>query len=192
MENIVTPTQFNSSYYPVYYKGKFSDTIKIGERCCAYYHCFPQEPYYEINDLAFPDSNNFKLFVDTSIHVLYKDEFMSFDRKKGDFIVDSIRYYNAYIIFAYNLSDTLLYAGHGNNLSYVYMEYLNESGVWKQLNELMRGCGTDLRDFVLFPNEIMAAKYIPNSNGRLAQCRLTWDYMGQKIYSNTFYDRVPQ
>lgn len=190
LDNKITPANFNSAHYPVYYKGKFSDTIKIGNVCCANFACFPQEPYYEIYDLPFPDTTRFELFVDTSKHLIYKDDFKSFDRKKEDRIIDSTRYYKAYAIFVYNLSDTLLYAGSGNRLSYVYMEYLNQNGVWAQANKFIPECPSSLRDFVLLPREIMVAKYIRNDIGKYTKCRLVWDYNSEKVYSNVFYDYV--
>lgn len=184
-------------YYPVYYLGKPTDTIRLGLRQIDR-RAYLTKDYSRVKYFLLPGPGKMTIFVDTSVpvsHVAYFEHIderylEKYDPKYRTSILDSVNYIKAFPILVQNTCDSMLLLGSFNDIQMV-RQVKNPNGVWVDIeNPIEHGCATGARDLVLEPKEIAIAKVLRYQGDYPATCRLKFMGRGEPVYSNTFTDMI--
>jgi len=176
--------------FPIYYIGKESDTIKIGE-------WYKGKRLKWVNDVTSYRTRNYSgvtlsLVVDTSIKTTIKSEYYS---EKWELVRDSTRHYSSFLLTIKNISDSTIYLGISFSLIYLNREIKDSAGKWIKIDESIDKaaiCGTGQPHVLLKPGEILLAKVQRYKGDFVTDCRFVFGYGNNFVYSNTFKDSVDE
>ena len=179
-----------NGYYPVYYLGKFSDTIRLGNRTIPKYEV-DSEKHSRLEDFTSPDSIKMRIIVDTTFSLSYTEFYEKFDEKQKRNVVDSTKSYKAIPILIYNQSNSIIPVGWSNKVGYMVRQIKNDKGEWIDIETpIDYYCLTGARLLIIEPKQMMVAKLIRHNGNVQAICRLKFANFGGTVYSNTFIDFI--
>lgn len=183
----------NQGFYPIFYIGKQTDTIKIGEKPIFEWN-YKQKEYSYSKDFA--DSTEIKIVVDTTCSINYTAYYWHYSHEIEEKIIDSTQTFKAHPIFVYNLSDSLIKLGIYNHLGNTVRQAQNEQGIWVDIETPIRYfCGVSARDVIVEEKQILVAKLLRYKGDFKTACRLKLTTNGfpninHTVYSNTFIDYI--
>lgn len=179
-----------SGYYPIYYIGKTVDTIYIGKRKIQGLN-HEQKDYSTYSNFTWPDSNKMEITIDTSFSLTNYSYYSHFTNNGEKEHIDSIKTNLCLAIFIRNNCDSLLSIGSFSELGHTLRQAKNESGNWIDIETpIQYFCGTNARELVLEPDEMLLAM-LPRYKGDFkTECRLKFEYWQHTVYSNVYYDWI--
>jgi hypothetical protein len=172
------------AYFPIYYIGERKDTISLPKVPISTFYVKGRDAKYDTakNWASYP---NMTIVVDTSFHLIHTSHFGHYNNNSEE-IIDSVVYYQAFPVFLYSHSDSLLLVGSHNIVRWMITETQNQNGDWIEIEEPIRDlCGTGQRDIVLEPHCVLVAKVLRYSDAGKT-LRLKFKHHNAVIYSNTF------
>ncbi len=177
-----------TSYYPIFYIGKQTDTIYLGCQISRYTQGYRES----LRDSTLANLTDVSIAVDTSFKLGYTYNFEHYDEKQKRDVLDSTKTYPATAIIVRNNSDSLFYAGIFAELGFTVMQAKNELGKWVDIEkEYLYFCGTGARKLIIEPKQIMIAKLIRYKGDFTTSCRLKFSqFNGQTLYSNVFINTI--
>lgn len=178
--------EFDSCYpygfYPVFYIGKVKEKYNFG-----FDRLSPLRFPYQHVHAVLPDSNNVYAVADPNAKTTFKEVYYGSDNFART--IDSINYFNAFLVFIHNKSDSFLYLGQ--IVTFIREAYINNS--WIPIEKrLPVFCGFNPKYIVIEPHGVAILKGLKYNGDLFAKCRLKYsDYSGKHIfYSNIFYDFI--
>lgn len=174
------------SGYPIYYNGRLTDTIAIGD---VYRNHVMQrlDGYYN----RFYNNKTLRLFVDTSVISSTRVEYGRYDTSA--IIIDSTKFFSSWLLTVENISDSALYMGRTRSLFFMWREAKNSKGDWVKIEKHMGDLGLCLSSqpvTYLKPHEIILSKVKRYKGDYITDCRLVFGRGNNLAYSNTFRDAV--
>jgi hypothetical protein len=181
-------------FYPVFYIGKQTDTIKLGQEAIFEWNYQQKSyPYYK----NFADSTEIKIIVDTTFSLNYTEYYKHYSEKEGKKIIDSTKTFKAYPIFVYTLGYLLIYVGKYNHFGHTVRQAKNEQGIWVDIETpISYFCDTNARDVVIEEKQVLIAKLLRYKGDFKTLCRLKFTTKNSflnieyNVYSNTFIDYI--
>lgn len=181
-------------FYPIFYVGKQTDTIKLGQEAIFEWNCQQKEYTYH---RKFADSTEIKIVVDTTFSLNYTIYYKHYSEKESKKIIDSTQTFKAYPIFVYNLTDFLIHLGTHNHLGKTVRQAKNEQGIWVDIETpISYFCGTGARDVVIEEKQVLVAKLLRYKGDFKTPCRLKFTTKNPflnipcTVYSNIFIDYI--
>jgi len=187
---LLYPNDLREGYFPIYYIGKVTDTIRLG-KSTIFSRKTGDIDYSKSIAYESLDSTKMRIVVDTSLSLSHAIDYLHFDEEQKEAIVDSTKIYKAFPIYIYNTCDSTIPVGHRAELGRTIRQVKNEQGKWVDLEgSISYGCLFNSRLLLIEPGEIAVAK-LPRHQGDFeVLCRLKFTYFKGQIYSNTFTDFI--
>lgn len=177
-------------YYPIYYIGKPTDTICLGQEKISGYS-YGQKDYSKAKNYTLADSTKLKIYVDTSFSLAHTVYYSHYAEKEDKRIVDSTKSFKTFIVFVHNQCDSLISVGIFSELGHTVRQVKDEQGNWKDIEAPIRYfCGTGARDIIIEPGQMLVAKLLRYNGDYKAECRLKYSRGKSTVYSNTFTDYI--
>jgi len=183
------------AFYPVYFIGEQLDTFHLGAQPISMFsNKLLEDKYRSIINWTFPDQAKMRIRVDTHFDLTHQvSSYHSNTESSDEQKVESIKNHKAFPVFIYNDSDSIFSVGSHNAVGYLIREAKNRQGQWAPLESPTRYyCGTNKRDLVLEPKQVLIAKLIRHQGAYKTECRLKFTKWGHSIYSNPFVDFIDE
>jgi hypothetical protein len=177
-------------YFPVYYIGRLSDTIRLGPRKIFRYSN-RQKDYSSFRNFAIADSSKLRIKVDTAFSVAHTIDYFNDPSSNKRRIIDSTKSYKSFPIFVFNLCDSLISVGIFAELGYTARQVKDGSGRWIDIETLIPfACSFGARDIIIEPHQVLVAMLPRYLGSYKAECRLKFSFGNKEVYSNVYEDYI--
>ena len=152
----------NGAYYPVYYIGKQTDTLFLGQQPISMYSNGELEDRYDsAKNWNSAGDLQIEVFVDTAVNVGHDIRYSHFSDGDESETLDSTRSIKSFNVLITNMSDSLVMMGTHNFVGYLTREVKDKDGNWIELEHRLTDlCGTAKRSLVLEPRDFMLARLL--------------------------------
>jgi hypothetical protein len=182
--------KFNEEFsdYPIYYIGRMTDTIKIGNRYYADHT--PWVDNFELRYIRKYSNKTLSIYVDTAVKTNSPAEYLSDDPQIAN---DSTINYHSFLLTIRNISDSVIYMGRTFSVFFIHLEAKNQNGEWVKVDKPLSECHLCVSSqptIILRPKEMIVSKVRRFTGNFKTDFRLAFGYENNIAYSNVFRDCI--